>query len=84
MAFANRIISWHGHARGAADPRETVDMRFASAFGHLGLLFAVLGVLIELIATDANWSGGWIIAIAAWAVGLYFIIAEYYELRRSD
>ncbi len=59
-------------------------MRFASAFGHLGLLFAVLGVIIQLIAADANWSNGWIIAIGAWAVGLYFILAEYYELRRAD
>lgn len=59
-------------------------MRFATAFGDFAILFGLLGILIELIAVDLGWDGGWIIAVGAWLVGLYFAAAGYYESKRTD
>lgn len=59
-------------------------MRFATAFGSFAILFALLGILIELIAADLAWEGGWIVAIGAWLVGLYFGAAGYFESKRTD
>jgi len=60
----------------------------ASAYGHLGLMFGVLGIILMLAALNAS-VNPYGIGYAAvffplifWVVGVLFVVGELYEASR--
>lgn len=64
-------------------------MRFTTFFGHLGLMFGLLSVILMLYAVyvgvnPGGTSGVLFFPIIFWAVGLMFVLGEYFEAKHPD
>ncbi len=65
-------------------------MKFAAFFGHLGLLFGFLAIVLMLypmyIALDpqATPSSALVFPLVLWSIGLLFVLGEYYEIKHPD
>ena len=65
-------------------------MKFAPFFGHLGLLFGFLAIVLLLypmytaLAPQATPSGALLIPLVLWFIGLLFVLGEYYEIKHPD
>lgn len=66
-------------------------MKFAAFFGHLGLLFGFLAIVLMLypmyIALNPQAltpSGVLLFPLVLWSIGLLFVLGEYYEIKHPD
>ena len=65
-------------------------MKYAPFFGHVGLLFGFLAVILMLyplyVALDppGTVTGALLLPVLFWFVALMFVLAEFVELRHPD
>ncbi len=65
-------------------------MKYAAFFGHLGLLFGFLAIILMLypvyvaLAPSGTASGALLFPVLFWFVGLLFVLGEYFEIRHPD